>query len=138
MKLAGRVYKYENYWLIEISILDAMTQGRTRKEALMMAKDLLETLVNDPAVKFTITTPSATSEFFGVESDSPKLLALVLRRLRLSSGLSLAEVAVRLGQKSKNTYARYERGTSVPSVDKFIKLIQAVKPSDKDLVLSLR
>lgn len=136
MKLGGRVYKDGKFWLIEIPLLDAMTQGHTRKEALEMAKDLLETLVNDPAVKFTITA-SAKSEYFEVSSGSPKLWALVLRRLRESSGISLAEAAQRLGQKSKNAYARYERGTAVPTVEKFTELIRVVAPS-KDLVLSLR
>jgi len=137
MKLEGRIYKSGKFWLIEIPILDAMTQGHTRKEALKMAQDLLETMFNDPAVKFELSVPSSTAGRFEVSSDSPKLWALVLRRLRESSGLSLKEAATRLGQKSKNAYARYERGEVTPTVEKFDELVRAVKPSNKDLILSL-
>jgi len=48
MRLHGRVYKDGKFWLAEIPILDAMTQGRTRKEAFAMVADLLETLANRP------------------------------------------------------------------------------------------
>ena len=61
------------------------------------------------------------------------MIGLVLRRQRERSGLSLAQAAQRLGVKSRNAYARYERGTSVPSVEKLGQLIKAV--SEKDLVL---
>src|SRR5215467_4423556 len=48
MRLHGRVYKDGKFWLAEVPLLDAMTQGRTRKEALAMVADLLETLANRP------------------------------------------------------------------------------------------
>ena len=50
------------------------------------------------------------------------------------SGLSLSEAAERLGAKSRNAYARYERGTSMPSLEKLAELYQAVAPG-KDIVL---
>jgi predicted RNase H-like HicB family nuclease len=43
MRFHGRVYKDGKFWLAEVPILDAMTQGHTRKEALAIVKDLLET-----------------------------------------------------------------------------------------------
>lgn len=48
MRLNGRVYKDGRFWLAEVPMLDAMTQGRTREEALAMVADLLESLVNSP------------------------------------------------------------------------------------------
>ena len=48
MRLYGRVYKDGKWWLAEVPLLDAMTQGRSRKEALAMVADLLETLVEPP------------------------------------------------------------------------------------------
>ena len=82
MRVQGRVFKDGKFWLAEVPILDAMTQGFTR--------------------------------------------AL--------SGLSLAEAAERLGAKSRNAYARYERGDSSPTLEKLSELMAAVSPSE-DFVL---
>lgn len=84
-KITGRVYKDGKFWLIEIPLLDAMTQGHTRKEALEMAQDLLETLVNDPTVKIKIATWHKT-EYFEVSSDSIKFSVLILRRSKSRRG----------------------------------------------------
>ena len=51
------------------------------------------------------------------------MVSLLLQRKRELSGLSLAQVASRLGMKSRNTYARYEQGHSVPSVEKLNELL---------------
>lgn len=131
MRLSGRVYKEGKWWLAEVPLLDAMTQGRSRKEALAMVADLLETLTNRP--DFLVHVHAGKQEVFEVSAtDTRGLLSLVLRRER--SGLSLAEAAVRLGAKSRNAYARYERGTAVPTLDKLTELLQAVAPGH-DVVL---
>lgn len=133
MRLHGKVYQDGKFWLAEVPILNAMTQGRTRAEALAMAKDLLETLVNRP--KFTVEVhPGQYGEFEVSSADIRSMIGLLLRRQRERSGLSLAEAAERLGAKSRNAYARYERGTSVPTVEKLSKLLQAVAPG-QDFVL---
>ena len=41
MEMEGKIWKDGKFWLVEISALDAMTQGKTRKEALAMAEDLV-------------------------------------------------------------------------------------------------
>jgi len=61
-------------------------------------------------------------------SDTGALVALLLRRQRQRAGLSLAEVSRAMGARSRNAYARYERGTSVPTIEKLGKLLQAVAP----------
>jgi DNA-binding XRE family transcriptional regulator len=68
------------------------------------------------------------------DPDRLPLISLFLRRQRERSGLSLSEAAERLGAKSRNAYARYERGTSMPSLEKLVALYQAVAPG-KDIVL---
>jgi DNA-binding XRE family transcriptional regulator len=74
-------------------------------------------------------------EDFEVGSDDPKpLVRLLLQRKRELSGLSLAQAAERLGASSRNAYARYEKGRSVPSVAKFLELLRAVSPGS-DIVL---
>ena len=96
MRLYGHVYKDGKFWLAEVPLLDAMTQGRTRKEALAMVADLLETLANRPG--FTVHVHSGQHETFEVSAaDTRGLISLLLRRQRERSGLSLAEAAVRLG-----------------------------------------
>ena len=42
MRFQGKVYKDGKFWLAEIPMLDAMTQGYTKKEACVMVKDLIE------------------------------------------------------------------------------------------------
>ena len=133
MRLHGRVYKDGRFWLAEVPMLDAMTQGRTRKDALAMVADLLETLANRPG--FSVQVHPGKQEAFEVSTaDTRSLMSLLLRRQRERSGLSLAEAAARLGAKSRNAYARYERGTSVPTLDKLTALLQAVTPG-QDFVL---
>jgi len=54
MRFFGKVYKDGKFWLAEIPILDAMTQGHTRKEAFEMVADMLETMVNKEGFKIQI------------------------------------------------------------------------------------
>ena len=77
---------------------------------------------------------TAGLEFEIGASDPRPLIALVLRRQRARSGLSLAQVAARLGSTSRNSYARYEQGGSQPALDKLNELLRAVAP-DCDLLL---
>ncbi len=133
MRFYGKVYKDGKFWLAQVPLLDAMTQGHTRKEAFVMVKDLLETLVNRPG--FSVTVHPGKQSDFEVSSNDPRcLISLLLRRQRERSGLSLSDAAERLGAKSRNAYARYERGTSMPSLEKLAELYQAVAPG-KDIVL---
>jgi len=133
MRFYGKVYKDGKFWLAELPLLDAMTQGHTRKEAYAMVEDLLESLVNRPGFKVTVH-PGKHGDFEVSSTDPRVLISLFLRRQRERSGLSLSEAAERLGAKSRNAYARYERGTSMPSLEKLAELYRAVAPG-RDIVL---
>lgn len=133
MRFYGKIYKDGSFWLAEVPILEAMTQGRTRKEAFIMVEDLLETLANRPGFSVQVH-PGKHGDFEVSSTDTRGMISLLLRRQRERSGLSLAEAAERLGAKSRNAYARYERGTSVPTLEKLSELLQAVAP-DQDFVL---
>ena len=134
MRFAGRVFKSGRYWAIEVPILSVVTQGHTKKEAFEMIADAIEILVNKPA--FEVQVFPSKGEYFEVgASDEAALTAFLLRRERTKSGLTLAEVAQRLGARSLNTYARYEQGRSVPTVPKLSKLLSALA-SRKDFVLT--
>jgi len=133
MRFSGKIYKDGKFWLAEIPILDLMTQGRTKSEAYEMIADMLETLVNKN--NFKIKVFKKTIDTFEVGSLEPKfMISLLLQRKRTLSGLSLAQVANRLGVSSRNTYARYEQGRSVPTIEKLNELLHAVCPHS-DLVI---
>ncbi len=98
-----------------------------------MIADAIETLVNKP--NFKIQVFAGKEEYFEIgASDEAALTAFLLRRERIKSGASLAEVARKLGSKSVNAYARYEQGRTVPTVTKLSQLLAAVS-SRKDFVL---
>ena len=133
MRFSGRIYKDGKFWLAEIPILDLMTQGRTKKEAYEMVADMLETMVNKEG--FKVDVYKEKKDTFEVGSlKSKHLVSLLLQRKRELSGLSLSQVANRLGVSSRNTYARYERGKSVPSIEKLNDLLRAVCPNS-DIVI---
>lgn len=133
MRLSGRVFKGGKFWIIEVPILGVVTQGYTKKEAYEMIVDAIESLVNKKGFKVEVF--SGKGEYFEIGStDLSTLTAFLLRRQRMKQGLTLAEVAKRLGAKSHNTYARYEQGKSVPTIEKFSKLLSALSP-DNDFVL---
>jgi predicted RNase H-like HicB family nuclease len=129
MRFEGKVVRDGKFWLAEIPLLDALTQGRTRKEALEMAADWLETMVNRDGFKAEIY-PRGKDEFEISGSDAAAMTAVLLRRRREANGASLRDVASRLGATSRNAYARYERGDAVPTVDKLDELLKAASPGE--------
>ena len=129
MRFEGKVVRDGKFWLAEIPLLDALTQGRTRKEALQMAADWLETMVNRRDFKAEVY-PRGKDEFEISGSDAAAMTAVLLRRRREANGASLRDVASRLGATSRNAYARYERGDAVPTVDKLDELLKAASPGE--------
>jgi hypothetical protein len=133
MRFAGRILKAGRYWAIEVPILGVATQGRTKAEAYGMIADAIESLVDKRG--FRIQVHRGKGEYLEVGSPDPgTLIAFLLRRARTKAGLSLAEVAERLGARSLNAYARYEQGRAIPTIQKLTELFAAVSPK-RDLVL---
>jgi hypothetical protein len=133
MRLSGHVFKVDKYWAIEVPILGVVTQGHTKKEAYDMITDAIELLVNKKGFKVEVFP--GRGQYFEVSSpDLATLIAFLLRRQRMKQGLTLVDVAKRLGAKSHNSYARYEQGKSIPTIEKFGQLLSAVSP-DNDFVL---
>ncbi len=130
MRFEGRVKKHGRNWLAEIPAFDAMTQGRTKQDALAMAADLIETMADVKG--FRVTAYATSGELFEIEANGVgTLIALLLRRQRERHGLTLNDAAERLGQRSRNAYARYEQGKAMPSVEKLEQLLKAVAPDQK-------
>jgi predicted RNase H-like HicB family nuclease len=127
MRFEGKLTRDGKFWLAEIPLLDAMTQGRTRKEALEMIADWVETMVDRRGFRAEVH-PRGKAEF-EISANSPAALtALLLRRRREATGASLRDVASRLGASSRNAYARYERGDAIPSLEKLDQLLKAAAP----------
>ncbi len=135
MRFAGQVNKDGRYWPISVPILGVYTQGRSLKDAYFMIAAAIESLVYLDGFKI-IVHPGENGHFEIEASDTAALIAFMLKQERLSSGLSLLQVAERLGMKSHNAYARYEQGRSVPTVAKLAELYAAVSPN-RDLILEV-
>ena len=133
MRFEGQVVKDGRYWAIEVPILFVWTQGRTKKEAHEMIADAIESLVDKKGFKVKVF-PGSGGHFELAANDTATLVAFLLRRQRKKHGLSLKEVAKRLGASSHNAYARYEQGSSVPTVEMLFRLLSAVSP-DNNFVL---
>lgn len=133
MELEGQIWKNKNHWLIGVSSLNIMTQGRTREEALFMIKDAIMEYIQyyfEPEVEgFELTIYDYKKSTIGITSNNNKLLlALSLRKQREKSGSTIREVSERLGSKSPNSYAQYEKGRTRISLDQYEKLLQAANP----------
>lgn len=137
MEMEGKIWKDGKFWLVEVSAIDAMTQGKTRKEALTMVEDLVLEMTksyfeDEVGRDFTVTVIDYKKDVIGVTANDNRLfLALSLRRQREKSGSTVREVSERLGSKSPNAYAQYERGRTSISVDKYEKLLTAANPFEK-------
>lgn len=144
MELEGRVWKDpdSSWWLVEISFLDVMTQGRTRKDALKMIKDAVMELLKDSYEglldkRFRLTVNLYESNIIGMgASDDRLLFSLGLKRQRQRSGSTIRDVSKRLKSKSPNAYARYERAQVRPSLEKYAELLHAANPSRRPLLVN--
>ena len=134
MEMEGKIWKDGKFWLVEVPALDAMTQGETRKEALSMIEDLVfemaKSYFKDEVEKdFAVTVIDYKKDGIGVTASDNKLfLALSLRRQREKSGSTVREASERLGSKSPNAYAQYEKGKIGISLDKYEQLLMAANP----------
>jgi len=136
MEFEGSVWKSKTskYWLAEVPSLDIMTQGISQKNAMHMILDAIKDQLMGYFPKESIDDLELVvidhkKGRIGISaSDSRLLLALSLRRQRIKSGATVREVAERLGSKSPNSYAPYERGEKAFSIDGYERLITAINP----------
>jgi hypothetical protein len=133
MRFHGKLYRSGRHWVVDVPVFDATTQGRSRTEALGLIADWFHAMVDRDG--FTLRVHHVADDEIEVASDDTRaMISLLLQRQRQKSGLSLAQVSQRLGASSRNAYARYERGTTVPTVEKLDELLKAVAPN-RDIVV---
>jgi hypothetical protein len=140
MELEGKVWKSGKHWLVEVPSLDLMTQGYTKKEALLMIRDAVLQLVNssfgnDLNKEFDVTVNDYKKTVIGITpTDIRILLALSLKRQREQSGTTVREASKRLGSDSPNAYAQYEQGKTKIPLEKYELLLQAANPRRHSLL----
>lgn len=133
MRFQGKLSRDGKWWLAEVALFDAMSQGNSRREALEMIGDWFTSIVGRKG--FRVQVHATGRETFEVGSDDTRtMISLLLRRQRHRSGLSLAQAAERLEAKSRNAYARYEQGVSMPTVEKLEELLRAIAP-EREIVV---
>ena len=134
MKFQGKVFKNGKFWLADIPFLELMTQGRTKKELLLMVEDLFVTLAGKKGFEVNVKCTKDGIIEIG-SNDNKVMVGLLLKRKRQLNNLTIQQVAERMGSTSKNAYARYEQGKTLPSIDKLQDLLNATGPFS-DLVIS--
>jgi hypothetical protein len=94
-------------------------------------KELMHSYFKDEFLEeLKIRVSSDGKETIVVTSNDTKLfLALALRRQREKSGSTIKEAAGRLGSKSPNAYAQYEKGFTNITVEKYEELLEAANPT---------
>lgn len=134
MELEGKIWKEGKFWLVEVSALDVCTQGRTRKEALLMIKDAIFELMtsyfsSDTIHNLKLDIVEYSKNLIGIKTSNNNLiLSFSLIRQREISRSTIREVADRLGSASPNAYAQYERGKMSISLNQYERLLRAANP----------
>lgn len=129
MYLPIKLERAGKIWLVEIPELDLMTQGKTKKDALSMISDAVESLVNNREFKTTVVKLSHSDSYYLTTSDSRALMALMLKRQREMNHMSIGDVSTTLRYSSRNSYAQFESGKHAHTIEKFDELIKSINPS---------
>ena len=127
MKIEGKLIRSGKWWAVEIPLLLIYTQGKTKKDAYLMAADAVEAIVDEKSFKVKVTEGPDNTFSIGSSNDSV-LMALALKQQRAEHHLSVRDIAKRLGSNSPSAYSRYEQGKVKPSLDKFSQLLKAIDP----------
>lgn len=127
IKFEGKLFKHGKYWPIMVPALGMSTQGLSRKDALFMLKDAIELSIYRKG--FSVVVDLLPDNRVMVQTtranDDRYLIALMLKNQRAKYGLSLQQVADRLGV-SKHAYAQYEQARAIPSIAKIVEFITAM------------
>lgn len=133
MRLEGKLEKSGSWWAASVPAIGVFTQGKSKGEAYAMVADAIQALDDDAKVRVTVTGEGDAFYVACNGLDFSAWLSFVLRRMREESGKSLEDVRVAIGASSRNAYARYESGESIPSAEKLEEIVAAI--ADMDLVL---
>ncbi len=135
IELKGKIWKSEKsrFWIAYIESLDLSTQGTSKKDAIAMIRDSIKSLINKK--DFRIIINLVKNGKFNIGANDTKIwMGFILQRLRMKEGLTIEEVADRMGSSSKNAYARYEQGRSLPGLEKLSQILRAICSKKKTVL----
>ena len=132
MEITGTIFKDNKFWLAEVFWLDLLVQSRTKKEIPEMVKDAIELLADDS--EFSVDVILKNNDLYISTNNFKRLIALILKRLRLKNKLKLEDVANLLNAKSINEYAQYEQAKHLPSIEKLDELLKAIDPTINTII----
>jgi predicted RNase H-like HicB family nuclease len=140
MEFVGKIWKDGKFWLVEVPVIDLCTQGHTRKEAIIMIEDAIFELIKsyfrlNEIEDFKLEIVDHGKNDIGIKaSNNNVMLSFSLIRQREMSNSTVREVAERLGSKSPNSYAQYERGKMRVTLDQYERLLEAVNPKSPPIL----
>lgn len=139
MEIQGKIWKSKKFWFVEVPSLDVMTQGKTRKEAILMIQDLIQEMaysyLHVDCNSFALSVIEYGKRVIGISStNSMVIVSLVLKRQRELSQTTIREASQRLGSKSPNAYAQYETGKINVSIDKWEQILHAANPHTHSVI----
>lgn len=137
MVITGEITKEGTTYAAMVEPLAAYAEGRSRSAACEALAEAIRELAAGfgPLQGFRVEVRDDGEEtLYVTASDPARLVSMLLRRQRDLHGLSLADVAGKLGTKSRNSYAQYEQGQRAPSSAVLQQLLDAVAP---ELVLAV-
>jgi predicted RNase H-like HicB family nuclease len=134
MQLRGRVFKVGKFWAVECLTLGAHTQGTSKKDALEMMKDWVQSMLDRPDFEFDIS-PAGGNEFVMSFPDPKPVLGLMINQLRNQAEIPIRDLAKKIGKKSQTSVAQYLNGKHVPGIEVTSTLLGAL---GYDLEISAR
>lgn len=132
-----KIWKEGKFWLVESKVLDVMTQGFTRNEALEMAIDAVRSLLDMPKYEAELLKGETKEQFFLGFSDPKPILSLMMERARGAANLTYEALCKKVDVASKSTVKSFLAGKHDPGVAKLQKYADAMN-CDIELVLKKR
>jgi hypothetical protein len=85
MQILGDIWKDGMFWVIECPTLDVSTQSETKKGALKMMVDLVQTMVNDRKYNVSISAIGKRGFSMTFKNPTPIIAAVVVIFVLISS-----------------------------------------------------
>ncbi|MFH1263539.1 MAG: helix-turn-helix transcriptional regulator [Pseudomonadota bacterium] len=126
----GQIIEDGRYWLVAIPALNLATQGRSKREAYRMARNVVIDASGNDRLEVTLMKGPGNT-FLLTSSDLETLIPLLLKKQRQKAGLSVAQASRRLGSNSSNAYGVYEYGRARPTLRKLEQLLRAINPAHR-------
>jgi hypothetical protein len=121
MRIEGHMKKEGKFWIVEIPVLDVITQGLSKSEAYRIAGTVVEDMVGIGGFKVAVFKVGQT-DFVLEANDSSALIPLMLRRQRVKKGITVREA---------NAWGAYEQGRRAPTFDQLERMIRVLNKNSQ-------